>query len=151
MPLKKGKSQKTVSANIQTLVDDYQKSGRIGTSKPANKKAAVKQAVAIALSTAGRARPKKYAEGGTVEKKLTPADEGIYDPEKPRLQEMQRAAPQTNYPSSPEAVSQSPRRTRPRIKFAPEEYDVAKNKLPSGAKAEYRKGGKVSSKGKYKK
>ncbi len=54
MPLKKGKSQQAISANIQTLVDDYQKSGRIGTSKPANKKAAVKQAVAIALTTAGK-------------------------------------------------------------------------------------------------
>jgi len=52
MPLAKGKSKKTVSKNIQTLVDDYQKSGRIGTSKPANKKAAVKQATAIALSKA---------------------------------------------------------------------------------------------------
>lgn len=64
MPLKKGKSQKTISANIQTIVDDYQKSGRIGTSKPANKKAAVKQATAIALSTAGKSKPKKFAQGG---------------------------------------------------------------------------------------
>ena len=64
MPLKKGKSQKTVSANIQTLVDDYQKSGRIGTSKPANKKAAVKQATAIALRQAGK--PKKFAAGGSI-------------------------------------------------------------------------------------
>jgi hypothetical protein len=64
MPLAKGKSNKTVSKNIQTLVDDYQKSGRIGTSKPANKKAAVKQATAIALQKAGRS--KNYAEGGTV-------------------------------------------------------------------------------------
>jgi hypothetical protein len=54
MPLKKGSSQKVVSANIQTLVDDYQKSGRIGTSKPASKAAAVKQAAAIALSAAGK-------------------------------------------------------------------------------------------------
>jgi hypothetical protein len=66
MPLAKGKSKKTVSKNIQTLVDDYQKSGRIGTSKPANKKAAVKQAVAIALSQAGRAKPKKFEAGGSV-------------------------------------------------------------------------------------
>ena len=66
MPLAKGKSNKAVSKNIQTLVDDYQKSGRIGTSKPANKKAAVKQAVAIALSQAGRAKPKKFERGGSV-------------------------------------------------------------------------------------
>lgn len=64
MPLKKGKSQKTVSANIQTLVDDYQKSGRIGTSKPANKKAAVEQATAIALRMSGK--PKKFVTGGLV-------------------------------------------------------------------------------------
>jgi hypothetical protein len=66
MPLKKGSSQKTVSANIRTLVEDYTKSGRIGTSKPANKKAAVKQATAIALSQAGRAKPKKFEGGGSV-------------------------------------------------------------------------------------
>jgi hypothetical protein len=64
MPLKKGSSQKTVSKNIRTLVDDYSKSGRIGTSKPPSKAAAVKQAVAIALSTAGKAKPKKFAQGG---------------------------------------------------------------------------------------
>jgi hypothetical protein len=64
MPLKKGKSQKTISANIQTLVDDYQKSGRIGTSKPANKKAAVEQATAIALRMSGK--PKKFVTGGLV-------------------------------------------------------------------------------------
>lgn len=59
MPLKKGSSQKVVSANIQTLVDDYQKSGRIGTSKPSSKAAAVKQATAIALSAAGKSKNNK--------------------------------------------------------------------------------------------
>jgi hypothetical protein len=58
MPLAKGKSNKVVSKNIQTLVDDFQRSGRIGTSKPANKAAAVKQATAIALQKAGRQRGK---------------------------------------------------------------------------------------------
>ena len=66
MPLAKGKSNKTVSKNIQTLVDDYQKSGRIGTSKPASKKAAVKQATAIALQKAGRPKPQKFVTGGLV-------------------------------------------------------------------------------------
>jgi len=58
MPLKSGKSNKVVSANVQTLVDDWQAKGRIGTSRPKTKKQAVKQAVAIALSKAGRRKPK---------------------------------------------------------------------------------------------
>jgi hypothetical protein len=58
MPLKSGKSNKAVSANVQTLVDDWQAKGRIGTSRPKTKKQAVKQAVAIALSKAGRSKPK---------------------------------------------------------------------------------------------
>ena len=58
MPLVKGKSNKAVSKNIQTLVDDFQRSGKIGTSRPANKAAAVKQAVAISLQKAGRQKAK---------------------------------------------------------------------------------------------
>jgi hypothetical protein len=58
MPLAKGKSDKAVSKNIQTLVDDFQRKGSIGTSKPASKAAAVKQATAIALQKAGRQRGK---------------------------------------------------------------------------------------------
>jgi hypothetical protein len=59
VPLKRGKSNKVVSANVQTLVDDWQAKGRIGSSRPKNKQAAVKQAVAIALSKAGRQRNPK--------------------------------------------------------------------------------------------
>lgn len=54
MPLAKGKTTKVVGKNVQTLVDDWQRSGKIGTSKPKNKAAAVKQAVAISLRQAGR-------------------------------------------------------------------------------------------------
>jgi hypothetical protein len=64
MPLKKGSSQKTISGNISEMVRKYEKSGSIGASKPTSKKKAVKQAVAIALSTAGKS--KKMATGGEV-------------------------------------------------------------------------------------
>ncbi len=67
MPLKKGSSQKTISANIGEIVRDYKKDGMIGTSKPKSKVAAVKQAAAIAYEKAGKA--KKMAKGGDVIKK----------------------------------------------------------------------------------
>jgi hypothetical protein len=56
MPLARGKSDKAVGKNVQTLVDDWQRSGKIGASRPKNKAAAVKQAVAISLRQAGRQR-----------------------------------------------------------------------------------------------
>lgn len=62
MPLKKGSSQKTISKNIGTLVRDFKDTGKIGTSKPKSKTAAVKQAAAIAYDKAGKA--KKMAKGG---------------------------------------------------------------------------------------
>lgn len=34
MPLRKGFSRKTVSANIKTIVDEWKGDGSIGTSKP---------------------------------------------------------------------------------------------------------------------
>jgi len=52
MPLKSGSSQKTIGKNVKELMGAYKKSGKIGTSKPRSKKAAQKQAVAIALSKA---------------------------------------------------------------------------------------------------
>lgn len=59
MPLKKGKSQKTISKNISEMMGKYKESGAIGTSKPKSKAKAQKQAIAIALSTAGVAKKKK--------------------------------------------------------------------------------------------
>lgn len=58
MPLKKGSSDETVSANISEMMGSYKETGEIGTSNPPNAKAAQKQAVAIALSKAGKSRKK---------------------------------------------------------------------------------------------
>ena len=69
MPLKTGRSKKTVSSNIKEMVGSYKKTGKIGTSKPASTEKAVKQAAAIAYDKAGivkkqEARIKK--RGGSV-------------------------------------------------------------------------------------
>lgn len=56
MPLKKGTSQTVVSSNIKTLVHEWEEDGSIGSSHPATKQKAVKQAVAISLSKAGKSR-----------------------------------------------------------------------------------------------
>ncbi len=56
MPLKKGRSQKTISSNIGEMVRGYKESGKIGASKPASKRAAVRQAAAIAYRKAGKSR-----------------------------------------------------------------------------------------------
>lgn len=61
MPIKSGKSSKVISGNIKEIVGGYKSSGRIGTSKPKSKEAAVKQAVAISL---GKAGIQKKAKGG---------------------------------------------------------------------------------------
>jgi hypothetical protein len=52
MPLKKGKSKKVIAENIREVVKSYNKTGKIGTSNPANKKKAIKQAIAIAIQKA---------------------------------------------------------------------------------------------------
>ena len=52
MPLKKGKSKKTISKNIGTEMKKYKKTGKIGTSKPKSKEKAKDQAVGIAFSKA---------------------------------------------------------------------------------------------------
>ena len=74
MPLKPGSSRKTISGNIQELVDTYQSKGRIGTSAPKSKKAAVKQAVAISLKKAG---VQKKAAGGSVASKASSSTKSV--------------------------------------------------------------------------
>jgi hypothetical protein len=59
MPLKSGKSKKTISANIGEMVGKYKETGKIGTSKPKTMKAAVKQASAAAYAKAGKSRKGK--------------------------------------------------------------------------------------------
>ncbi len=64
MPLLKGRSNKTVSANIKKLAHEYEATGTIGASHPSSKKKAIKQAVAISLSKAGRSRTRGSVESG---------------------------------------------------------------------------------------
>lgn len=59
MPLKKGKSKKIISENIGELVDTYKETGKIGTSNPKSKKAAIKQSIAIAYSNARKTKKSK--------------------------------------------------------------------------------------------
>lgn len=59
MPMKEGKSQKTISKNIAEMMRKYKKTGDIGTSSPKSSKAAVKQAAAIAYSKAGKSKKGK--------------------------------------------------------------------------------------------
>jgi hypothetical protein len=65
MPLKQGKSQKVISGNIGEMIKKYKETGSIGTSKPKNRGAAIKQAAAIAYATAGKSR--KMRAGGGVQ------------------------------------------------------------------------------------
>jgi hypothetical protein len=52
MPLKKGKSKKVISENIEEIMHSYHEKGTIGTSSPGSNKKAQKQAIAIAFSQA---------------------------------------------------------------------------------------------------
>ena len=62
MPLKKGSSKKTISKNIETEMKSYKKTGKIGTSKPASKEKAAKQAAAVAYSKAGKKKNDENSE-----------------------------------------------------------------------------------------
>ena len=52
MPLKKGKSKKVISDNIEEIMHSYHQTGNIGTSIPASNEKAQKQAIAIAFDMA---------------------------------------------------------------------------------------------------
>jgi hypothetical protein len=52
MPLKKGKSKKVISENIEELMHSYYEKGTIGTSTPESNEKAHKQAIAIAFDMA---------------------------------------------------------------------------------------------------
>jgi hypothetical protein len=64
MPLKRGSSQKTIGSNIGEMVRSFKETGKLGTSRPKTKAAAVKQAAAIAYAKAGKTQ--KKASGGAV-------------------------------------------------------------------------------------
>ncbi|HLP03917.1 MAG TPA: hypothetical protein VK152_00675 [Paludibacter sp.] len=59
MPLKKGKSQKTISSNIKELLHGYKEDGKIGNSHPESMEEAQKQASAIAYSKARKGKSKR--------------------------------------------------------------------------------------------
>lgn len=59
MPLKKGKSKKVISENIEEIMHSYHSKGTIGTSTPASNEKAQKQAIAIALSLAKKKKTTK--------------------------------------------------------------------------------------------
>lgn len=58
MPLMKGSSKKTISKNIGEMVRKFKDTGKIGTSRPGGMRKAMKQAAAIAYSTARRSKRK---------------------------------------------------------------------------------------------
>lgn len=59
MPLKKGRSKKTISRNIGELIRGFKKKGKIGSSRPKSGAAARRQAVAIAFAKAGKSRRRR--------------------------------------------------------------------------------------------
>jgi hypothetical protein len=58
MPLMKGSSQKTISKNIGEMVGKFKRTGKLGTSRPSSKRAAMKQAAAAAYASARKSKRK---------------------------------------------------------------------------------------------
>jgi len=52
MPLRPGKSRKTISANIREMVRKYERTGKIGNTMPKSKQQAVRIAAAAAYRKA---------------------------------------------------------------------------------------------------
>jgi hypothetical protein len=59
MPLKKGSSQATISANIEQMLDEVKHGGKIGNYKPKTMAKARKVAAAVAYRKAGKSRSGK--------------------------------------------------------------------------------------------
>jgi hypothetical protein len=59
MPLKKGSSQATISANIGQMLDEAKHGGKIGNYKPPTMAKARKVAAAVAYRKAGKSRSRK--------------------------------------------------------------------------------------------
>jgi len=52
--LQKGTSWKSVSHNVRKLVDEWEHEGRVGGRRPATRKEAIRQAIALSLKKVGR-------------------------------------------------------------------------------------------------
>jgi hypothetical protein len=111
MPLKSGSSQETKSKNIGELMKSYKETGKIGSSTPKSKKAASKQAAAIAYNKADESFDHKineYLQKYIFEKKIKSEDEEKLSPQdmdkavKSKQEEI-NALNKAKNPNSPEA------------------------------------------------